>query len=243
MSIRDRNCRRLLILAAVAMIAVAAKLYYSNAVADDLRWLLAPTAFLVRLVTGDNFIFEPYAGYMNADRSFLIAASCSGINFFVIAFVVAAMVRTLDDGGREYPSWRALSYSLAIAYVATILANTVRISVALETRRDGFKSDLVGSGDLHRIEGVVVYFAALLIVAAIAGSCFRRNKRRHLIAAIGVSLAAYWTLMLIIPLIGGVYRDQTLSTDYVLPLILAPLAISIPVIALIVVRRRTTPRS
>ena len=80
-------------LAAVVLVAAAAKLFYSNASADDLRWILAPTALLVELAGGEAFHFESHAGYINIDHSFLIAGACSGMNFLITAFVMlSAMI-------------------------------------------------------------------------------------------------------------------------------------------------------
>ncbi|HQU93523.1 MAG TPA: hypothetical protein PLK77_14555, partial [Pyrinomonadaceae bacterium] len=47
-----------------AAIAFAMKLFYSTSSVDDLRWILAPTTFLVELITREKFWFESHAGYM-----------------------------------------------------------------------------------------------------------------------------------------------------------------------------------
>src|SRR5687767_10590457 len=88
--------KRGILQAAVILTAAASlKLFYSSASVNDLRWILAPTAALSGWVTGTEFTFEPYAGYMSADRTFLIAASCSGVNFLIIAFLVLTLSRLL----------------------------------------------------------------------------------------------------------------------------------------------------
>ena len=77
----------------VLTIAVGLKLYYSAASVNDLRWVLAPTAWLAQAITGTVFEFEPYAGYMSFDRRFVIAAACSGVNFLIISFLVLTIGR------------------------------------------------------------------------------------------------------------------------------------------------------
>src|SRR6267142_5972898 len=67
----------------VVLCAAAVKLYYSTASVDQLRWILAPTTFVVGLISGSRFEFESHAGYLNSDRSFVIAASCAGVNFLI----------------------------------------------------------------------------------------------------------------------------------------------------------------
>ena len=78
-------------LAAILLVAFALKYYYSTATVNELRWILAPTTFLVELLTWSNFTFESHAGYMSADRTFLIAAPCAGVNFLIIAFLMLAV--------------------------------------------------------------------------------------------------------------------------------------------------------
>src|SRR5688572_13877482 len=78
-------------LGAILFFAFALKSFYSTASVNDLRWILAPTTFLVELITGKQFVFESRAGYMSADHTFLIAASCSGVNFLIISFLVLAL--------------------------------------------------------------------------------------------------------------------------------------------------------
>jgi exosortase K len=62
-------------LVVVLLCAFTLKLYYSTASANQLRWILAPTTAFVEMVSGTAFEFESHAGYISADRSFLIAPS------------------------------------------------------------------------------------------------------------------------------------------------------------------------
>jgi exosortase K len=62
-------------LVVVLLCAGALKLHYSTASPNQLRWILAPTTVLVELISGARFQFESYAGYMNSDHTYLIAAS------------------------------------------------------------------------------------------------------------------------------------------------------------------------
>ena len=75
--------------------AFALKLHYSTASADQLRWILAPTAALVELVSGATFEFESHAGYISRERGFLIANSCAGVNFLIAASMIIATVMLL----------------------------------------------------------------------------------------------------------------------------------------------------
>src|SRR5439155_12079141 len=122
--------------AVVLAIALALKLFYANASVNDLRWILAPTACLVELVTGETFRFESYAGYMSGDHSFLIAAPCAGVNFLITAFLMLALVR-LWKGRAGAVQWRIIPIAFVAAYLTSIVANTVRVAVALRLHRMG----------------------------------------------------------------------------------------------------------
>src|SRR5712691_8663665 len=78
-------------LVVVVLCAAVVKLYYSTASVNQLRWILAPTTLLVELVSGSRFEFESHAGYINSDHSFVIAASCAGVNFLITAFLMLSL--------------------------------------------------------------------------------------------------------------------------------------------------------
>src|SRR4051812_41775914 len=112
-------------LAAVLTSAAALKLYYSQANVNGLRWILAPTALLVETVNGERFTFEPYAGYVSSDHSFVVAAACSGVNFLIAAFLMLGFTRMLR-AGRKGTSWMMIPTCAVAAYLTTIVANAVR---------------------------------------------------------------------------------------------------------------------
>src|SRR2546427_12959916 len=68
--------------------ALALKLYYSTASANELRWILAPTAACAEWVSGTSFEFVSHGGYISKDCSFLIADSCACVNFLLAGFVM-----------------------------------------------------------------------------------------------------------------------------------------------------------
>src|SRR5262249_9605885 len=142
----------------ILVCALSLKSFYSAASADQLRWVLAPTAALVELVSGVSFEFESRAGYLSSDRSFLIASSCAGINFMITAFLLLTLRRIVRDRAQER-SWGFIPTALVVAYLVTLVANTARISIALQLQPM--------SDQLHRLEGIVVYFGFLLVLFVI----------------------------------------------------------------------------
>ena len=68
------------------LIAWGLKRHYADARADDLWWILSPTARLVGVMTGATVHAAVREGYFSRERLFLIEKSCAGINFMIAAF-------------------------------------------------------------------------------------------------------------------------------------------------------------
>lgn len=75
------------------------KYYYSQADAESLRWILGPTAGWVEILSGIPFVYERGMGYVNHSLRFLIAPSCSGVQFLIItaAMLIFTYVHRLAD--------------------------------------------------------------------------------------------------------------------------------------------------
>src|SRR6185295_15679806 len=150
-------------LVVVVLCALALKLYYSTATPNELRWILAPTTFLVELLSNRSFTFESYTGYMSSDHRFVIAVSCAGVNFLLTAFLMLGLRRLWRERFQAL-SWRFVPVTVFMAYVMTVIANTVRICVALEIQRHSIEVNGLSGNQLHRVEGIVVYFGFLLLL-------------------------------------------------------------------------------
>ena len=205
---------------AVLVCALLLKLYYSTASANQLQWILAPTAALVELVSGASFEFESYAGYINSDRSFLIAPSCAGVNFLIAAFLMLS-ARKLLSGRRQQNGWRFIPASVLIAYPVTIVANTIRISIALQMERLP-DSSWLNPDRLHRVEGIVVYSGLLLLLFAVSEK-IDAEKSSGLLRRSFIPLLVYYALMLGIPLANGGYRQGAGFWEHSIFVLLIPL--------------------
>src|SRR5438034_384664 len=147
----------------VVLCAAAVKLYYSTASVDQLRWILAPTTFVVGLISGSRFEFESHAGYLNSDRSFVIAASCAGVNFLITSFLMLSLRHLWRDRSKNI-AWRFIPAAAVFAYLAMLVANTVRISTALRLHRMPLDISWLSPNQLHRFEGIFIYFGFLLLL-------------------------------------------------------------------------------
>jgi exosortase K len=212
----------------VGLCALALKFYYSMATPDELRWILAPTTLFVELLSAQQFEFESYAGYMSSDRRFVIAVPCAGVNFLITAFLLLALRRWWRERFQSV-SWTMIPFAAALAYVATLVANTARIWLALELRARSAEVTGLTSNQLHRLEGIVVYFGFLLLLFLVVER-FEAAKPLRLARVVVFPLLIYYAVTLGIPLANGGYRQGSAFWEHsafvlVLPVLLvAPLA-------------------
>lgn len=148
-------------LALAALAALALKAHYSTASAGELTWILAPTAQLVGLAVGAEFNYEAGLGWLSREEMFAIAPECAGVNFLIAAFLMLAAASTLRLGSARARTL-GLAASLAIAYLAAIAVNTIRISIAL--RAGSLGEPLLSGAELHRVQGIAVFFTALCLL-------------------------------------------------------------------------------
>ena len=200
----------------VLLVGAALKLYYSTATVNQLRWILAPTTLLVELISRTRFEFESHAGYINSDHTFLIAASCAGVNFLITAFLMLSLGGLWRNRSRKIP-WGFIPATVLFAYLATIVANTVRISTALRLRDFPLGRGQLSFDEMHRFEGIFIYFGFLLLLflvseklpyakdtqplSPIARTDFLRQALFPVLVYYGVTLA--------IPVANGAYTSGT----------------------------------
>jgi exosortase K len=170
---------KILVLGVTALVAWGLKRHYAEARVDDLRWILSPTAGLVGASTGTPFVMQPGEGYFSRERLFLIEKSCAGVNFMIAA--VAMLVFTLL---RHVVSGRAaaqvLGVSLVASYCAAVLVNAVRITVAMWLAGNPGLLPRLSAGEVHRIEGILVYFTGLVLLYELVNALDRRRMEASL---------------------------------------------------------------
>jgi len=214
---------------AALVCAFTLKLYYSTATADQLRWILAPTTALVELFSGASFEFESHAGYISRERGFLIANSCAGVNFLITAFLMLSMRKLLGDRSKNV-GWGFIPTAAVIAYFATLVANTVRIVIALRLRQMPGEFSWLNPDQLHRLEGVFIYFGFLLLLFVVSEK-MSSEKPSSLFRQSFFPLLVYYATMLGIPLANGAYSRGTDFWEHSLFVLLIPLLLILPLAA------------
>ena len=214
-------------LALVLLCALALKFYYSNATANDVLWILAPTTKLVALLSGRTFAFESYTGYMSSDHRFVIAVPCAGVNFLITAFLMLSL-RVLWRARFQPAKWSFLPLTAALAYVATLIANTTRICVALEIQRRSIEVDGLNGNQLHRLEGIVIYFGFLLLLFMLTERMETARTRKALLFPLGI----YYATTLGIPLLNGSFHQGMPFWEHFVFVSVLPLIVIIPFVLL-----------
>jgi exosortase K len=233
----QQQFRTRFVVQAIAVIAVAftIKLWYSLSNVNDLWWILAPTTFVVELLTGEEFWFESYAGYMSTDHSFLIADSCSGVNFLIMAFLTLGLMK-IRRALSANVSWIFIPVAMIAAYLSTIIANTVRISAALRMHRMSPEMTWINPEQLHLLEGITIYFGFLMLLFIVAEQIEKsrspRTDRRHSsILRSLIPLSIYWLVTLGIPILNGAYRQGVAFWEHSLFVLLTPAILILPLVA------------
>ena len=207
----------------VLLCALALKLYYSTATPNELRWILAPTTALVELLSGRSFTFESYTGYMSSDHRFVIAVSCAGVNFLLTAFLMLGLRRLWRDRFQAV-NWSFLPLTALVAYVTTVIANTVRICIALEIQRYEVQVSGLSANQLHRLEGIVVYFGFLLLLFILTEKRKATPSRRLVL----FPLVIYYVTTLGIPLLKGSYQQGIPFWEHFIFVLVLPLILLVP---------------
>lgn len=184
------------------MAAWALKRHYSRAAAEDLGWILEPTARLVGWLRGETLTFRPDAGWAAADGSWIIEPACAGVNFLILAATVAV----LGFAHRLRVRWQRVAWWLgafAGAYLLTVAVNALRIMAAVDLYRRDLGTWLTPE-QAHRLLGTVIYLGALW---AVYGLLDRLTVRDHpsLTGTLLVPVA-FLGMTLVVPLLTGNWR-------------------------------------
>lgn len=207
------------------LIAFGLKYHYSRAGSDDLVWILRPTAGLVEHISGIHFEQETGTGFVSLARHIIIAPSCAGINFLIIAFCMTAFsfIHYIRHN-RLKLLW--LGISGVNAYLLTIAVNAIRIMISIHLYEADIYYGWITRERVHRIEGILVYFFFLYVSYLIIGKIMNHytegvaGKKRaavneeknysQMVSKGLIPLFWYFGITLIVPLLNTAYRESGL---------------------------------
>lgn len=146
----------------VLLIAFGLKYHYSHASSDDLMWILRPTAGLVECISNIDFDKEEKTGFVSRERGAIIAPSCAGINFFIVAFCMVTFYG-LHHLKRIRLKILWLGITIATTYLLTITANALRILASIYLYERVIYGGWVTPERVHRLAGALLYFFFLYV--------------------------------------------------------------------------------
>jgi len=210
---------RIVTLAVAVLIAFGLKRHYAEARAEDLAWILGPTARVVELMTGTTFAPEAGEGYLSRERMFVIEKACAGVNFMIAAFGMLALALRHRIGSVRSAAG-VLGMSLAASYVTAVLVNAVRIDIAMWLAANPAALPM-SAASVHRLEGVAVYFGGLLVLYELVHRLDGRGSR---LGRAALPLGSYYAVALGLPLVNGAPWSATFMV-HALVVLLVPLVL------------------
>ena len=168
-------------------VALGVKFTLANAAVEDLRWLLGPTSWLTSLITGHRFVWESGVGFLSTTAHFSIVSACAGVTFFSVALGLLLFHALTKP--------RLAPFAVCGAFVATVLANTVRLVGCVWLHVEHWRVGNLSEPELHRLIGLAVYTASLVMLALLVGGRSRRS--------VAVALGWYLAVTLGLPLLHG----------------------------------------
>jgi exosortase K len=139
-------------------LALGIKGFYSQAGADELLWVLAPSAWLARFLGGIDLVYEHGAGFISHAHHMVVGPPCAGVNFLVICFLCLYF-----SFARHFPAKaRWFLIAVLISFGGTIAANSLRIFVSAHFWNADFYRAWLTQEDMHRFTGITIYYASLL---------------------------------------------------------------------------------
>lgn len=194
----------------VLLCVVAMKQYYSTASADQLYWILLPTAMLVTWLTGIPFQFESGAGFLSRSQLVLITPVCAGVNFLITVFLMVSVLWLLQSR-----KWYFIALALPVAFVSAVIANAIRITLSIYLHEAHDFYGWFNAARVHRVDGIVVYFLILLLIY----TCFSKQR------TLWIPLAIYYFVSLLLPLANGAYNQDGFWEHALFVLLLPPLIV------------------
>ncbi len=166
---------------------------------DNLKWILEPTARWAGILGGISFEYLPHQGYVNHGYQFLIAASCAGIRFMLLTFLMLVFIPVYETScqrkGGMPGRCRRIVYSLILAYFFTIFVNGIRIVLAVRLPiwldKWYLSAGWLTPDRLHTLIGTVTYFTALCILYLSVTSTAERNR---------LLVPVFWYLLIVLAL-------------------------------------------
>lgn len=157
----------------VLALAWGLKAFYRQADAEQLNWILAPTATLVNQFRSSDFQYLKGVGWTEPMGDFVIAPACAGVNFLILLLVLTVVLH-LHRFPRATDRGLWLLLTPVLAYGGTILVNTVRILLSIPLYEAGIYGGWLTPERAHRLMGIILYLSALWLLLSLVDFIVQR---------------------------------------------------------------------
>lgn len=154
--------RNIIYYSLIILSVIISKGFYSTTSNDTLVFILKPLSSIISLFTDSDFTYTTDYGFYFRHLNITIDKSCSGINFWIISFVVFS-ISILRICKSHLQKLISIPLVLIATYVLTLFANTSRIlSSIFIAKQTSFDYPW-----LHQAEGVFIYLSVLIFTYTI----------------------------------------------------------------------------
>jgi hypothetical protein len=116
--------------------------------------------------------------------------------------------------------------SVALAYTATVVANTIRIVVALWLAAHPIATDFWTAPRIHRLQGIAVYFGMLIALHSLVQRLANTSQATAAtFRQASLPLAAYYLVTVLVPLANGSGDMRGVFLEHMVFVLLAPPAL------------------
>ncbi len=161
----------------VFVIFILLKYAYTLADNNQLLFLLKPVNLFVSASTSSFSVFIPEKGYFHRHLNILIDKSCSGLNFWLIGFLMFSFLG-LKYSQNQQKKLVVIPLALIVAYLLTIFVNASRIFILIVIQKKMYYFTNSQLAFIHEAVGIITYLSFLILVYIIADKILI-NRVKH----------------------------------------------------------------
>lgn len=143
------------------VVFVVIKILFKNI--DNWNFLIAPVNKIVEIATNSNSVFVAPCAYYHEKCNIIINKSCSGLNFWMICFLLLSFVTSKYIKKVKY-CFALLPLLLAGSYGMAVAVNALRIIYFVNTKSIRQFLGLTKFSWLHQAEGAFIYLSSLILI-------------------------------------------------------------------------------
>lgn len=139
------------------LLFIILKFGFTYADNDSLRFLTKPTSSVISTIKDSDAVYSSAQGFYHEKLYMVIDKSCSGFNFWMLAFIMTLFTTLRYTKSSGAKIW-LFPTAMVGTYLLTIIINSSRIMTSL------LLNDIIGNkyAWLHQAEGAFIYLTFLI---------------------------------------------------------------------------------